>query len=344
MWTPLISSLFIFLFGLVNLFGIKPDLVLNQFLYLVIGLVIFYIVKNMGWRFFRDNATVFYWIFIVLLLATFLIGVEVKGSKRWIDLYFFNFQASEIFKVFFIVFIADYFSKNLKNMDEPAIFLKGLGHLALPALVIFRQPDLGNAMVYLFIFFIMLFFSRVPRRIIGYLIGIAALVAPLFWFLLKDYQRARLISFLNPHVDQAGSGYNMIQAMIAVGSGKFFGRGLGYGTQSKLKFLPENHTDFAYSSLVEQFGFFGGFIIILLYLIIVLFLIKRVIKFFRQSDHESDYKFLFYLGILAYFIFHVTVNIGMNLGLLPVTGIVLPLISYGGSATVGFLIGLALLP
>ncbi len=344
MVTLLLSSFFLNLFGVFNLFGIKRDLVGYQIAFFIIGLLIFFIARQIGLPFFRRNAKFFYWLFAFLLIITFIVGIEVKGSKRWIDLYFFNFQPSEFFKVLFIVFLSDFFTRHHKNADEPLVFLKSIGYLFLPLIIIFKQPDFGNAMAFAFIYGVLLLFSRTPKKYLFYSLIVLIFVLPLGWFTLKDYQKTRITSFLNPQLDQRGINYNMTQAVITVGSGQFFGRGLGYGTQSKLFFLPENHTDFAFSSLIEQFGFVGGISVLILYFIIIVHLVRKLSVYFRASDEDNRFNFFYVLGFFSYFIFQVFVNIGMNLGLLPITGIALPLISYGGSSLVSFMLGLALIP
>jgi len=166
-------------------------------------------------------------------------------------------------------------------------------------------------------------------------------VIPLGFTLLHNYQKARIFSFLNPEFDQQGTAYNMIQSVITVGSGKFLGRGLGLGTQSRLFFLPENHTDFAFASLVEQFGFVGGGLVIICYIIIFIILAKRLVALFYDKESDLKKAFLYTLGFTSYFTFQVIINIGMNLGIMPITGIALPIISYGGSSIVAAMIGLA---
>ena len=342
MFSSLFSFFFLNIFAVFNLLGIRNDLVKTQIIFFIIGIVIFILARKLGLFFFRNNAKFFYWLFIFILVITYIIGVEVKGSKRWIDLYFFNFQPSEFFKIFFIVFLADYFTKHRKTISEFSTFLKSLYYLLIPLLIVFKQPDLGNAMVLLFIYSVVVLFSGIPKRYILYSALTLFLVLPIGWLTLKDYQKNRITSFINPEIDQQGINYNMIQAVITVGSGKFFGRGLGYGTQSKLFFLPENHTDFAFSSLIEQFGFLGGFLVLFFYFIISAGLIKKLIIHFQSVDEDALFRRLLILGFFSYFVFQLFINIGMNLGLLPIAGIALPLISYGGSSLVSFMLGLAL--
>ncbi len=344
MLSLLLSTFFINLFGIFNLFGINKNLLTAQIIYYAIGLIAFFLVAKIGLTFFRSNAKFFYWLFIGLMILTYVIGFEANGSKRWIGLYFFNFQPSEFFKIFFIIFFADFFTRHRKDIDEIYFYLASFVYFLIPVLIIFKQPDLANAITYVFIYVVMLIFSKIPKRYIFYLAAAVLAIMPFGWFILKDYQRLRLLSFFNPHLDQAGTGYNITQAVITVGSGKFLGRGLGSGTQSRLFFLPENHTDFAFSSLVEQFGFLGGFIVLFFYFIIGQNIIKRLIRYYSSSNEEGIFNYFFSLGFFAYFIFQVIVNVGMNLGMLPVAGVALPLISYGGSSLVSFMMGLGLLP
>ncbi len=340
----LIPSVLLSLIGAFNIFGIKQGLFLNQFLYIIVGFLAYFIVKRIGRNFFLANVKFFYWFFISALIITFIIGFEVRGSRRWLDFYLFNFQASEIFKSFFILFLADFLVKNYKLVNPVKIFLKSFLYFALPTLIIFKQPDLGNAAVYLFIYLMMILFSKLPKKYLLYFLLIIVLVLPVGWHFLHSYQKDRISAFFNPHVDQQGTAYNMTQAIITVGSGKFLGKGLGLGTQSRLLFLPENHTDFAFSSLVEQFGFLGGLVTIILYLIIVFLLISKLLTYSFKKEEVDRKGFLYLIGFLSYFIFQILVNVGMNMGLFPITGIALPFISFGGSSFVALMIGLALIP
>ena len=194
------------------------------------------------------------------------------------------------------------------------------------------------------ILFALLIFSNFSKKYLGYLIGIIVLLAPVGWFIIKDYQRDRILSFIRPDLDVQGAAYNMIQSVITIGSGMFFGRGLGLGTQSRLFFLPENTTDFAFASLIEQFGFVGGFFVLIFFTTIIFYLVKKTIYFYYQKSHEDQKKFLYCLGMLTYFVTQTIINLGMNMGIMPVAGITLPFISYGGSSVMALLIGFALVP
>src|SRR3990167_11463847 len=340
----LLPSFFLSLIGFFNIFGIKQNLTLNQIFYIIVGFLAFFIAKKIGRNFFSVNVQFFYWIFIFILLTTFIIGLEVRGSKRWIDLYFFNFQGSEIFKGFFILQLANFLVRDYREVNPANIFLLSLFYFLFPAFSIFKQPDLGNASVYFFIYLMIIMFSDLPKKYVFYFCLVLLIALPLGWNFMHSYQQDRILSFLNPHLDQQGTAYNMTQAIITVGSGKFIGRGLGLGTQSRFFFLPENHTDFAFSSLVEQFGFVGGLIVIILYLIMAALLVKRLLSFYFLRDPVDKRNFLYLAGFLSYLIFQFLINIGMNLGLFPITGIALPFISYGGSSFVALMIGMALLP
>lgn len=346
MWRFLLPTIVLSVFGLFNLAGIKPFLLQNQIIYLIIASLAFIIIKSVGTHFFRVNSYLIYLIFIVLFAITLLFGEEINGSRRWLDLYFLNFQTSEFFKVFYILVLSDYLARNHRYLKEPLPFLLILASFIIPAIFIFLQPDLETAMFLAIIFMSIAIFSAVPKNFLVTIIGMVFLLAPVAWFFLADYQRNRLMSFINPQLDPQGTAYNMTQAIITIGSGQFLGRGLGSGKQSTLYFLPENHTDFAFASLVEQFGFIGGIVVIVMYLVLAIMIILKILQ--HQQDLKSNNehnRFLFYfsVGFFTYFIFQVFINIGMNLGIFPISGTALPLISYGGSALVTWMIGLAFL-
>ncbi len=339
-----IPSIFLSVFGLFNLFGLNQGLFFRQLIYCVIAFAIYFFIKSFGRHFFQVNSRFFYFFFIAALVVTYVIGIEARGSKRWLDFYFLRFQASEFFKPFFILFMSDYLSTKDLFKNDFSLFFKSFLYFLLPFFIIFKQPDLANAAAFLVIYLLIVFFSNIPKKYLTSFFGLASLFLPLGWFFLKEYQKARIFSFFNPHLDTQGIAYNIIQAVITIGSGKFFGRGLGLGTQSRLYFLPENTTDFAFASLVEQFGFFGGLFVLIFYSLLIYHVAKRTIKFYFDRSGEGKAKFLFCLGMLSYLIFQVFVNVGMNMGMMPVAGVALPFISYGGSSILALLIGFALLP
>jgi len=340
----LVPTFLLFAISGFSLFGIRSDLLINHLIFFAFAVGAFVAVRKTGFRLIMDHSKLFYLIFILLLAVTFIIGLDAKGSKRWIDIGFFNLQPSEFFKIFFTMTIATYFAHYDRiASEEPIVYLRALGLLFVPAIIILRQPDLGTTLVYFVIFFSIVLVSRVSRRLLLYTLGLSLAAAPLLWLSLKQYQQNRLISFIDPSVDSLGSGYNVLQAVITTGSGQFLGKGLGFGTQTKLFFLPENHTDFAFSSLVEQFGFMGGFIVLLIYAAFMIAVIRRIFSYMDKTDELNRTHFFYSVGFGAAFLFQVLVNIGMNMGVMPVTGITLPFVSYGGSSLVSLFMAIALL-
>lgn len=339
----LIPSFFLWTFSVFNQFGIKPRLGFIQMMYVCSGIIAFLVIRKIGRRFFKANAKMIFWSFVALLILTFIIGIEVKGSRRWIDFGIANFQTSEFLKIFFILYIAQLLSSRSRYEMTPWFYISILLTAFLPAFIVLRQPDLGNMLVFVGVLICMLTVSDMPKKYL--LVSILAFlcIVPFSWFFMHDYQQARILSFIQPHMNTQGDAYNMIQAIITVGSGQFFGKGLGLGTQSRLFFLPENNTDFAFSSLVEQFGFVGGLLIIILQGVLIGMIFARAYKFIDGRDEDSRFKYLFSMGIAFLICIQTVVNIGMNIGILPIAGIALPFISFGGSFFVSLCIGFALL-
>jgi len=339
-----LSAFFIFSFGILNLLGIKSNLVSSQLIFFVEGLVLFFMVKKIGRNFFITNNKFFYWVLIFCLIVVLFLAEDVRGSRRWINFGFINFQPSEFFKIFFIVFLAQLLTKTKFFTSEREKFFTVFSYFILPSFLIFRQPDLGTTIVLTSIFLVMTFISNIPKRYFLRLFLIVLALFPIAWFIMQPYQRTRLLSFISPHLDKQGTSYNMIQSIITIGSGGFSGRGLGLGTQSKLFFLPENFTDFAFASFIEQFGFFGGLILIILFIVLLYSLIKKIFKYATLDSEQTTFNFYYVLGLFIMIFCQVVINIGMNMGIMPITGITLPLISYGGSSLASLMLGLALLP
>lgn len=311
-------------FSLVVLTSISPERLSLQALMFVLGFFLYLYLSNQEIGIYKAFAPIGYLIALGLLLATFLFGATVRGSTRWIPIFGFQLQGGELAKPLLVIA----FTFILKHF--PPITLRNLGiNLVLfiiPVFLIFKQPDLGTAMVVSSIWIGQVFVSGISYFIIAIVgaLGIAILkYLPSF---LHDYQLDRLQTFINPFHDPLGAGYNVIQSIIAVGSGGIFGKGLGHGTQSHLRFLPERHTDFIFASLAEELGLIGT--------ILVLFclggLLFRLLSLATHTISHSSR--LIYLGAFSYLFFQTFVNIGMNIGVAPVTGVTLPLISYGGSS------------
>lgn len=326
----LIILILLAVFGLLNLFGINKELFNSQFVFLLVGFAFFVVFNRTNFFLIKNNDKLIFFSGLIILLVSYFFVPEIRGSKRWINLYFFNLQPSEILKPFYIISLAQSLTDKRGNIVSLFLYF-------LPMVIIFKQPDLGNTIVYFSIFLAMLFFSRRSLKYFFGLIFIILIFIPIFWHFLADYQKNRLLSFINPKMDVENTSYNLNQSIIALGSGRIFGRGLGLGTQSRLAFLPENHTDFVFASFVEQFGFFGGLILIILYFFLVWRLMTKALIY-----RNDNFLHLFFVGNLFFFLSHIFINIGMNLGILPITGITLPLLSYGGSSilTVMIILGL----
>ncbi len=260
------------------------------------------------------------------LLATSYLGPAIRGATRWIVVAGVQLQPSELVKPLLLLFFAwamrAFPPRTTKGfLIQCALFLP-------PFLLVFRQPDLGTSIVYALMWLAMMVAAGFPLRYVAVGVLLLVFLLPVGWRGLADYQRARITIFLNPGVDPKGAGYNAIQAMIAVGSGQWFGRGLGRGTQSHLRFLPEYHTDFIFATLVEELGFFGGFILLVAYGA----LLWRILRPLVAGVVVSVVLFVYSAGLLTMILTQIVVNAGMNMGLVPITGITLPLVSYGGSS------------
>lgn len=333
-WLLITPMIFLLLLGLTVLRSVSPDLVLQQAIIIAASLAIAFFVATTNYQSLKNFSWGFYFLTLILLIATFAIGQATRGSIRWITLGPLKLQASEIAKPLLIIFFAHFAStQNLNRFKN--IFISTILFL-IPAFLIFRQPDLGSTLVFTSLWLGIVFAAGLPvKYLITGIIGFSILL-PFSWNFLKDYQRARLTTFIDPLSDPLTSGYNLIQSIIAVGSGQIFGRGLGQGTQSQLSFLPERHTDFIFASLAEELGFFGAILLISLFVIVLL----RILH--TAKNAPDSFGALICFGAFSMLVFQIFINIGMNIGLVPITGITLPLISFGGSSLLSTLISLGL--
>lgn len=267
--------------------------------------------------------------FILGLLTLLVIplggGKEIYGAARWIDIGHFQFQPSEFSKIFLILILSYVLLLKLNNFIK---FIFALLFFSIYGLLVYIQPDLGTSLVLVSIFILTVFFSKIPLKYLGVLFLIFILILPFAWFSLRDYQKARMLVFLNPGLDPGGIGYNLRQALIAIGSGEYYGKGFLKGTQARLGFLPVPLSDFALASLLEEGGFRLGILILSLYIIFLILMVSLI-----NYPEEFSGK-LIISGIIGMFIFEIVVNISMNIGLIPVVGLPLPFISYGGSAMI----------
>ncbi|MBU1118433.1 rod shape-determining protein RodA [Patescibacteria group bacterium] len=298
-----------------------------------IGVILIFVLAIVDYNTFKNYAYVLYAFLIILLIAVLFLGQEVRGTRGWFDLGIFQFQPSELGKVILLIILSRYFASVSGRVSRFQFVLVSGLITAIPFTLVMFQPDLGSALVYIAIWIGLLLFSGIKKIYAFFLFVSGAALTVFAWlFFLKDYQKQRIISFLNPASDPLGAGYNIIQSKIAVGSGGFFGQGLGHGTQSQLRFLPERHTDFIFAVLTEELGFLGGIIMLLVFFVIF----WRIISIGRHS--RDEFGIMLVIGAVVMFVFQIFVNIGMNLGIMPITGIPLVLVSYGGSALVMTLI------
>lgn len=319
--------------SLTSLWSLAPKLFPQQLFFFLIGFVCFFLFAQIDFRLYQNFKWPFYLGSIFFLILTFALGEITRGSIRWLQVGPFTIQSSEIVKPFLLVFFAFLFSgveiKYSKIFFPVILFL-------IPFFLIFKQPDLGSSLVLGAAFIGIITALNLPLSLILSAFGFLLVFLPSAWFFLAEYQKKRILTFLNPNLDPLGAGYNLIQAVITVGSGQFFGRGLDKGTQSHLAFLPEFHTDFVFASFVEELGFLGGMILLILYFL----LLWRLLKIAQNS--RRDYAKIFTLGVFSMILFQVFVNVGMNLGLVPITGITLPFFSYGGSSLLATMIFLGM--
>ena len=336
----LVTSLALTAFGILAVYVAGTDdregYALNQTLGFVIGLLGAMPLALMDYRRLKGYLPLLYGVTIVMLLAVTVVGASAKGAQRWIDIGPVQVQPSEFAKLLVVVVLAGYFSEH--RLSDNTNFLKALGILSLPGLLVFAQPDLGTALVFAAIFFVMAFVGGAKLYQIGALVVSAVAVAALSVKLgvLEDYQVARLTAFLDP-TGVTDEGYQVFQSKLAIGSGGVTGKGFDATTLANLGFLPEDHTDFIFSNLAERTGFVGGLLLLGLFFVLV----WRMLHVATVS--RDRFGVLIAVGIATIFLFHVFVNIGMTMGLMPVTGIPLPFISYGRSNLVVSVIALGLL-
>lgn len=296
--------------------------------FIVAGMALMLIFAFIDYRLFRNHPTlllIFYFIVAILLVAVLFVG-KSRGAASWFSLGFINIEPVEIAKLVMILIFAQYFSlRHIELYRIKHIIISGI-YTALVVGLVFLQPDMGSAMVLVFLWLGVMIIAGIKLRQLLLLFLIGAILFGVAWIgVLKPYQKNRITGFINPYLDPQGSGYHRIQSMIAIGSGQFWGRGLGHGPQSQLNFLPEQHTDFIFASIGEEWGFAGLIIVFILYFLLFFRIIKIAIR------AENNFARLFCVGTAIVLAFQTFVNIGMNLGVLPITGIPLPFISYGGS-------------
>ena len=328
-WSLLAITLILSLIGVLTIYSTAKPYCLKQFAFLGMGLFALIIVFSVDYHKWARWAFLLYLGSLVLLLLLFFFGHSALGARRWLHVGPFNFQPSEVAKITTILLLVRFLSRKEEGLSC-LVFVTTLIILAFPFLFISLQPDLGTALLFLPVGLILVYLAGARIKHLFLLIASFLLASPLAWFLLHDYQKRRILTFLNPARDPLGAGYNVIQSKIAIGSGRFLGKGFLHSSQSS--FLPGHHTDFIFSSLAEEWGLLGSFLLLGIYL----FLIFRAIEI---SLHAKDrLGALLAAGIAILLASQVIINIGMATGILPATGIPLPFLSYGGSHLVTCLI------
>jgi len=315
--------------GIATLYSIttvtgRTTLAHDQIIYAALALVLYIFFAALDYRALRSYSWYLYLIGLVLLVAVNFFGQEIFGSRRWIELGFTQFQPSEVMKLVILILGANFFTQNEEVPVRKTIFFLLLA--AVPLVFILRQPDLGTALAISAMLVGILAVAKTSRKVILVLVALLVAAAPLAWFNLKPYQKERVVSFLDPTKDLRGSGYNVSQAKIAVGSGGIYGKGFGGTTQSQLQFLPVAHIDFIFSGWAEATGFLGSGLLVGAFAI----LIARIYQIANLA--KDRFGFIFCTGAATLILFQALVNIGMNIGLMPVTGIPLPFVSYGGTS------------
>ncbi len=296
----------------------------KQIVWLFLGVLIFLWLKGFDYRHWNKLTHVLYFIILILLLVVLAMGTGRAG--RWIRIGWFNFQPSEFAKFILIIVLAKYFS--VRDVQRFSTLLGGVLLAGIPFILILIQPNLGTAFLFIVIFFVMAYLAGAKKKHLLILVIIGILISPFLWMGLKDYQKQRVAIFLNPWKDPLGKGYNILQSKITIGSGGIIGKGFLKGTQTKLAFLPEFHTDFIFCLLAEEFGLIGVFVLLFLYYVFLTQALKITLT------TQDSFGRLVGSGIIVMFLTQIFINIGMASGILPVAGIPLPFLSYGGSALI----------
>ncbi len=350
-WGFLIAAIMLSMIGMMTIYSATRPLLdaeqqsfyLKQLNWIILSLVCFFLMLSLDYRWLIRFAYPFFISGFILLVLVLFVGRKGMGAQRWIDLGFLSFQPSEFFKIFFIAAISRYLSglEQGVKLGINQLSKTAAGFLVIPLILVLKQPDLGTALILLFIFTAMILTAGIEKKILVTAVIIGLIAAPLagkfLWGGLKDYQRNRIIAFIDPQADPQGIGYHITQSKVSIGAGGFLGKGYTKGTQGPYRFLPEKHTDFIFSIFAEEWGFLGSVVLFLFYI----YIIWRGFDTAKSSrDIEGTY---LSLGVTYMFSFYFIINVGMTLGLVPVVGIPLPLMSYGGTALLSNFLALSII-
>jgi rod shape determining protein RodA len=330
-WPLLLITLLICAVGVLQIFSATRDTIWQdawwkQILYVFLGLFLMWVIMVVDYHTLLHHITPMYVLSVLALAGTFVIGKQVFGSRRWIPVAGgFHLQVSEFVKLVIILLVARYLTELKKDELEIREMLKLAGLVVIPAALVLKQPDLGTAMTYLAVLVVGAFVAGLRWKYIAVIAVVTVLVLPITYNFLKPYQKARLVSFMDPERDPQGTGYQLIQSQIAVGAGGMFGKGPLKGTQTQLRFLPVPHTDFIFSAFSEEHGFVGVIVVLSLFFIMIMRIVQNA-----QTAPDRPGMYIC-MGVAALLLFHMLVNVGMVVGRMPVTGIPLPFMSAGGS-------------
>ncbi|MFA7319607.1 MAG: rod shape-determining protein RodA [Parcubacteria group bacterium] len=334
-WVLIISIMLLLVIGLLVIYSISFDgSVLKsanlerQVVAIAIGFASMFFLAFSDYRKLNTHSTKLYFLMLFILMVVLVAGKTVKGHTGWLGFSSFSVQPVELAKLIIIIFLASFLSKKRTQLSIVVRIVASVVLVFLPVFLILKQPDLGSTVIILACWVTLLFTSGASKKNLLILFIAGAIILSPSWFFLKNYQKDRIVNFIEPYRDPMGSGYNVIQSTIAVGSGQLFGKGLGHGSQSQLNFLPEKHTDFIFSVIAEELGFFGAMAVFVLFGVIF-WRLKETARAARDN-----FGYLFTIGVMAMIFFQLLVNVGMNIGVMPVAGVPLPLLSYGGSSMV----------
>ncbi|MFP4022669.1 MAG: rod shape-determining protein RodA [Candidatus Paceibacterota bacterium] len=332
-WVLFFATVLVVSLGLITMHSFSGDdpYFFRHLIVIALSFFVFFGISLMNLRFLRRTGfvVILFLLMTLALIGMLLFGEVTQGTQRWVSIGPFSLQLSELAKLVLVILLAKYFSKrHVEIASFRHIFISGV-YAIIFFILIFLQPDLGSAVIIFLIWLGMIMVSGVSLKHLGvvFLIGVMAFAA-MWSFALQDYQKERVISFIKPYADVEGSGYHTRQSVIAIGSGEMFGKGIGYGTQSQLRFLPEHHTDFIFAAFAEEWGFVGMALLFFLYGVIIWRLLVNAQK------GETNFETLFGIGLVVILISHIVIHAGANLGMMPVTGTTLPFMSFGGSHTI----------
>lgn len=330
----LVPALVLVVISLSTLLSINPVFFRQQGVALIIAIVGFFIFSKVDLGILSFSSKFIYVLIIILLILILIFGIEVNNARSWFDIFGTRVQISEIAKPFFLVVLTTYLAQNIKKN----IFrFLGFFGLVFPVFyLIARQPDLGTGIVFVATSILLFILAGFPKRYLFFTAIFTIIILPVLFFILRDYQKQRILTFFDITSDPTGASYNAIQSLISIGSGGLFGKGFGQGTQSLLRFLPEQHNDFIFATISEDLGFVGSFVVLCLFS----FLLYRIYKVAVFS--KSRFEYFLCMGIFGIFFSQILFNVGMNLGLMPIIGVTLPFVSHGGSSLLSSFIALGM--